>query len=130
MPEDYEDYDSGEEEEGEAEVQEESDDAEESNVDAQLPAAAVASNDKTETETTADGVTSSLSGKQPPTSPQKEPPSLPLPQSDNVPLEKLVQHLQVTTLEPGKGKNDDEKAIPVQVEEGKKESKGKWLGVW
>ncbi|KAJ9101221.1 hypothetical protein QFC21_003440 [Naganishia friedmannii] len=126
--EDYEDYDSGEEEDGEAEVEEETEEAEERNEKELATAFVVSSSSKTNLDTNA-VTSSSPSGKQLAGLPQEEPPSIL--QSDDKQLETLVQHLQVTTIDPGKGK-EEEKVVLVTAEEEavKKEGKGEWLGVW
>jgi hypothetical protein len=53
-----------------------------------------------------------------------------VPRKDDKQLETLVQHLQVTTINSVNGKEDVDVPPAEEKGEAKKESKGKWLGVW
>jgi hypothetical protein len=107
-------------------VEEETDDAEEVKQDETVAAAVSSNNTDVDVDVTA--VTISSAGQQPATLPQEEPPSVP--RKDDKQLETLVQHLQVTTINSVNGKEDVDVRPAEEKGEAKKESKGKWLGVW
>ncbi|KAJ9110641.1 hypothetical protein QFC19_001470 [Naganishia cerealis] len=121
--EDYEDYDSGEEEgEVEGDVDVEAEEEDETKGQEKVPISATAG-----VSPSAVPVSSPPTNEQPLSPPPAKPPSQ-LRAADETPtspLETLVQHLQVTTLAP----SEKEEVVPVSpTEEGK--VKGKWLGVW